>query len=92
MRIVINNLINEGYEPRYLYYLVQLGASQHWLHHPFGLYKVVDNRQYINDFNELKARHQIKNIKQKEVGDYEIDDNFKFWENRKIGFSRILRW
>lgn len=90
LRRVVNTLVfDEGYEEQYILYLVQRGASEGWLHYPLGLYKVVGEKRFINDFNNKKAELKIKNIPQEEVGDYEIDQNFKFNNNRKRGFSRI---
>lgn len=76
-----------GYEAEYILYLVKRGGNDHWLHHPFGLFKAVRNDNYYEDYCKLKLKHL--NIAQNEVGGYQKLDNFRM-NAPKLGFSRIL--
>ena len=92
LKRIINTLVHDnGYEEQYILYLVLRGASEGWLHYPPGLYKVVGEKRFLNDFENKKAEQKIKNITQEEVGGYEVDQDFEFNNKHKRGFSRIYR-
>lgn len=91
LRSIVNNLVfKRGYDEHYILYLVKIGAREKWLHYPYGLYKVVSQQRFIDDFNSMKAKQKIKDIKQEEVGGYEVDTGFKYGGGKKKGFGRIL--
>lgn len=91
LKSVINKLVyDKKYDVQYILYVVNIGSREGWLHYPYGLYKSVNNRELMNNYNDIKAKELIKGIPQKRVDDYKSETCFKFFNKQKRGFSRII--